>query len=209
MMFRLIQSQRFKRILFLVDRRSLGEQALGAFEDTRINGDTFNSIFDIKGLTDKFPEDSTKIHVATVQSLVKRTLQSDEPMPVARYDCIVVDEAHRGYILDKEQTEGELQFRSQLDYVSAYRRILDHFDAVKIALTATPALHTVQIFGEPVYRYTYRTAVIDGFLIDQIRRFRSSPATPRGGLSLQGRTGRAHQPAGRSDQRYPGRRSGF
>lgn len=133
MMFRLIQSQRFKRILFLVDRRSLGEQALGAFEDTRINGDTFNSIFDIKGLTDKFPEDSTKIHVATVQSLVKRTLQSDEPMPVARYDCIVVDEAHRGYILDKEQTEGELQFRSQLDYVSAYRRILDHFDAVKIA----------------------------------------------------------------------------
>ncbi|HHC4764306.1 TPA: type I restriction-modification system endonuclease [Escherichia albertii] len=167
MMFRLIQSQRFKRILFLVDRRSLGEQALGAFEDTRINGDTFNSIFDIKGLTDKFPEDSTKIHVATVQSLVKRTLQSDEPMPVARYDCIVVDEAHRGYILDKEQTEGELQFRSQLDYVSAYRRILDHFDAVKIALTATPALHTVQIFGEPVYRYTYRTAVIDGFLIDQ------------------------------------------
>ncbi|ENB7750075.1 type I restriction-modification system endonuclease [Escherichia coli] len=167
MMFRLIQSQRFKRILFLVDRRSLGEQALGAFEDTRINGDTFNSIFDIKGLTDKFPEDSTKIHVATVQSLVKRTLQSDEPMPVARYDCIVVDEAHRGYILDKEQTEGELQFRSQLDYVSAYRRILDHFDAIKIALTATPALHTVQIFGEPVYRYTYRTAVIDGFLIDQ------------------------------------------
>ncbi|UUE08794.1 type I restriction-modification system endonuclease [Dickeya zeae] len=167
MMFRLIQSQRFKRVLFLVDRRSLGEQALGAFEDTRINGDTFNSIFDIKGLTDKFPEDSTKIHVATVQSLVKRTLQSDEAMPVARYDCIVVDEAHRGYILDKEQTEGELQFRSQLEYVSAYRRILDHFDAVKIALTATPARHTVDIFGEPVYRYTYRTAVIDGYLIDQ------------------------------------------
>lgn len=167
LMFRLIQSQRFKRVLFLVDRRSLGEQALGSFEDTRINGDTFNSIFDIKGLTDKFPEDSTKIHVATVQSLVKRTLQSDEPMPVGRYDCIVVDEAHRGYILDKEQTEGELQFRSQLDYISAYRRILDHFDALKIALTATPALHTVDIFGEPVYRYTYRTAVIDGYLIDQ------------------------------------------
>ncbi|MFT8139884.1 DEAD/DEAH box helicase family protein, partial [Salmonella enterica subsp. enterica serovar Enteritidis] len=32
LMFRLIQSQRFKRVLFLVDRRSLGEQALGAFE---------------------------------------------------------------------------------------------------------------------------------------------------------------------------------
>jgi len=167
LMFRLIQSQRFKRVLFLVDRRSLGKQALDSFEDTRINGDTFNSIFNVKGLTDKFPEDTTKIHVATVQSLVKRTLQSDDVMPVGRYDCIIVDEAHRGYILDKEQTEGEETFRNSLDYVSSYRRIIDHFDAVKVALTATPALHTTDIFNLPVYRYSYRKAVIDGFLVDQ------------------------------------------
>ncbi|EAS45756.1 type I restriction-modification system deoxyribonuclease [Photobacterium profundum] len=167
LMYRLIQSQRFKRVLFLVDRRSLGVQALNAFEDTRISGDTFNSIFNIQGLTDKFPEDSTKIHVATVQSLVKRTLQSDEAMPVGRYDCIIVDEAHRGYILDKEQTEGEMVFRSQNDFISAYRRIIDHFDAIKVGLTATPALHTVEIFDTPVYRYSYRKAVIDGYLTDQ------------------------------------------
>ncbi|GAL03983.1 type I restriction-modification system restriction subunit R [Photobacterium aphoticum] len=171
LMYRLIQSQRFKRVLFLVDRTSLGKQALDAFEDTNIKGDTFNAIFNIKGLTDRFPEDSTKIHVATVQSLVKRTLQSDEVMPVGRYDCIIVDEAHRGYILDKEQTEGELKFRNQLDYISSYRRIIDHFDAVKVALTATPALHTIDIFGgekkQPVYRYSYRKAVIDGYLCDQ------------------------------------------
>ena len=171
LMFRLIQSQRFNRILFLVDRTSLGRQALGAFEDTQISGDTFNSIFNIKGLTDRFPEDSTKIHVATVQSLVKRTLQSDEVMPVGRYDCIIIDEAHRGYILDKEQTEGEMAFRNQLDYISAYRRIIDHFDAIKVALTATPALHTIDIFGgetrQPVYRYSYRKAVLDGYLVDQ------------------------------------------
>ncbi|MCS3458267.1 type I restriction-modification system endonuclease [Aeromonas sp. BIGb0445] len=171
LMFRLIQSQRFSRILFLVDRTSLGKQALGAFEDTQINGDTFNAIFNIQGLTDRFPQDSTKIHVATVQSLVKRTLQSDEVMPVGRYDCIIIDEAHRGYILDKEQTEGEMAFRNQLDYISAYRRIIDHFDAVKVALTATPALHTIDIFGgpsrQPVYRYSYRKAVLDGYLVDQ------------------------------------------
>ncbi|MDF4799387.1 type I restriction-modification system endonuclease [Vibrio parahaemolyticus] len=171
LMYRLIQSQRFNRVLFLVDRTSLGNQALGSFEDTNIKGDTFNAIFNIKGLTDRFPEDSTKIHVATVQSLVKRTLQSEEVMPVGRYDCIIVDEAHRGYILDKEQTEGEEKFRNQLDFISSYRRIIDHFDAVKVALTATPALHTVDIFGgekkQPVYRYSYRKAVIDGFLCDQ------------------------------------------
>lgn len=167
LMYRMVQSRRFNRILFLVDRRSLGEQALNSFDDTRINDVPFNTIFNIKGLTDRFPSDATKIHVATVQSLVKRTLQGDEFMPVERYDCIIVDEAHRGYILDKDQTDGEMEFRDQLDYVSAYRRILDHFDAVKIGLTATPALHTTDIFGLPVYRYSYRKAVIDGYLSDQ------------------------------------------
>lgn len=167
LMYRLVQARRFNRILFLVDRRSLGEQALNSFDDTRINDVPFNTIFSIKGLTDKFPSDATKIHVATIQSLVKRTLLSDEFMPVERYDCIIVDEAHRGYILDKEQTDGEVEFRDQLDYISTYRRILDHFDAVKIALTATPALHTTNIFGAPVYRYSYRKAVIDGYLTDQ------------------------------------------
>ncbi|MGY2575484.1 type I restriction-modification system endonuclease [Vibrio sp. C8] len=191
LMFRLIQSQRFKRILFLVDRTSLGKQALDAFEDTQIKGDSFNSIFNIKGLTDRFPEDSTKIHVATVQSLVKRTLQSDEVMPVSRYDCIIVDEAHRGYILDKEQTEGELQFRNQLDYISAYRRIIDHFDAVKVALTATPALHTIDIFCDekkrkPVYRYSYRQAVVDGYLTDQEPPIQIITKLSRDGVYMNG-----------------------
>jgi len=44
--------------------------------------------------------------------------------------------------------------------------VLDHFDAVKIGLTATPAQHTSEIFGKPIFTYSYRQAVIDGFLID-------------------------------------------
>ncbi|GEA51431.1 type I restriction-modification system deoxyribonuclease [Vibrio inusitatus NBRC 102082] len=192
LMYRLIQSQRFKRVLFLVDRTSLGKQALDSFEDTNIKGDTFNSIFNVKGLTDRFPEDSTKIHVATVQSLVKRTLQSDEVMPVGRYDCIIVDEAHRGYILDKEQTEGEEKFRNEQDFISSYRRIIDHFDAVKIALTATPALHTIDIFGgeqkKPVYRYSYRKAVIDGYLTDQEPPIRIITKLSEQGVYLSGGT---------------------
>ena len=44
--------------------------------------------------------------------------------------------------------------------------MLEHFDAVKIGLTATPALHTIQIFGDPIFTYSYREAVIDGYLID-------------------------------------------
>ena len=85
---------------------------------------------------------------------------------IDQYDLMVVDECHRGYLLDREMSDAELSFRSQDDYVSKYRRVLEHFDAVKIGLTATPALQTVSIFGDPIFKYSYREAVIDGYLID-------------------------------------------
>jgi type I restriction enzyme R subunit len=89
------------------------------------------------------------------------------PVPsVGQYDCIIVDEAHRGYTLDRELDEDELPYRDQNDYLSKYRRAIDYFDAVKIGLTATPAPHTIEIFGHPVCTYTYRKAVVDGWLID-------------------------------------------
>ena len=59
-----------------------------------------------------------------------------------------------------------LLYRNQDDYVSKYRTVIEYYDAVKIALTATPALHTTQIFGKPVYNYSYREAVIEGYLVD-------------------------------------------
>src|SRR4029077_12352471 len=76
------------------------------------------------------------------------------------------DECHRGYLLDRDLSDTELTVRGFEDYVSKYRRVTDYFDAVKIGLTATPALHTVQIFGLPIFSYSYREAVVDGFLID-------------------------------------------
>ncbi|MGL5754958.1 MAG: type I restriction-modification system endonuclease [Paraclostridium sp.] len=82
------------------------------------------------------------------------------------YDAIVIDEAHRGYILDKEILEEELEYKDEKDFLSKYKKVIDYFDAFKVALTATPALHTTQIFGAPVYSYTYRNAVIDGYLVD-------------------------------------------
>lgn len=62
--------------------------------------------------------------------------------------------------------DNEVQYRDQGDFRSKYRAVIDYFDAVKIALTATPALHTTEIFVKPVYLYDYRTAIIDGFLVD-------------------------------------------
>ncbi|HEY5241380.1 MAG TPA: type I restriction-modification system endonuclease, partial [Polyangiaceae bacterium] len=171
--YRLLKTKRFRRVLFLVDRNALGKQTADAFKDLRLeNLQTFNDIFDVKELGDLRPERETKLQIATIQAMVRRVLgpfdddrEPDVP-PVDEYDCIVVDECHRGYLLDRELSDREMLFRDEDDYISKYRRVLDHFDAAKIGLTATPALHTKEIFGAPVFSYSYREAVVDGFLVD-------------------------------------------
>ena len=169
MIYRFLKTGRFRRILFLVDRTSLGEQATDVFKEVKLEDlMTLDDIYNIKGLEDKAADKETRIQVATVQSMVKRILYNGEDtMPaVSDFDLVIIDEAHRGYILDKEMGEDELLYRDQTDYQSKYRSVVEYFDAVKIALTATPALQTTEIFGQPVYKYTYREAVIEGYLLD-------------------------------------------
>ena len=170
LIYRLLKVKRFRRVLFLVDRSALGEQAANEFKDTRMDSiQSFADIFGIKELDEQNPDTETSVHIATVQGMVKRLLYASEdqtPPAVDQYDCIVVDECHRGYLLDRELSDTEISFRSFEDYISKYRRVIDYFDAVKIGLTATPALHTIQIFGNPIYVYSYREAVVDGYLID-------------------------------------------
>ena len=170
LVYRLLKAKRFNRILFLVDRTALGEQAANSFKDTRIeNLQTFADIFEIKELKDNNVDIETKVNIATIQSFVKKLFYPGDNTVIPTvddYDFIVVDECHRGYLLDKELSDTELLYRDFKDYISKYRRVLDYFDGVKIGLTATPALHTTQIFGDPVYTYSYRKAVIEGWLID-------------------------------------------
>ncbi|MCG8426468.1 MAG: type I restriction-modification system endonuclease [Chromatiales bacterium] len=167
LMYRFLKAERFKRILFLVDRNALGQQAVDAFNDAPLEqNQTLSKIYNVAELGDMAAEAETRIQVATVQAMVRRVFQSEAPPNVDAFDCIIVDEAHRGYTLDQEMTEGELEIRDQSQYLSSYRRVLDYFDAVKIGMTATPAKQTTEIFGKPVYTYSYREAVADDWLID-------------------------------------------
>lgn len=168
LIYKMLESKRFKRILFLVDRIALGEQAMDTFKDVKLKDlMTLNEIYEIKDIDDNEINLETKVSVSTVQGLLKRTILSETPdlMPGA-FDLIIVDEAHRGYILDREMTEEEILYNNQDDYMSKYKQVIEYFDAVKVALTATPALHTTEIFGEPIFTYSYREAVIDGWLVD-------------------------------------------
>jgi len=189
LLYRLLATKRFRRICFVVDRSALGVQAAGEFTTTKIvSGKAFADIFGLKELGDVTPESETKVHICTIQGLVKRVLHaadSSEAPPVDQYDLMVIDECHRGYLLDREMSDAELSFRGQEDYISKYRRVLEYFDAAKVGLTATPALHTTEIFGDPIFTYSYRQAVIDGFLIDHEPPVRIETALARAGIVFE------------------------
>ena len=186
LIYRFLKAERFKRILFLVDRTALGEQAFDSMQEMTLEqNQTLSKIYNITELGDMAVEAETRVQVATVQAMVRRIFDSEVPPTVDQYDCIIVDEAHRGYTLDQEMSEGELAVRDNTQYLSTYRRALDYFDAVKIGLTATPAKHTSEIFGKPVYTYSYREAVAADWLIDYEPPIRYETLLTKNGIHLE------------------------
>lgn len=191
LMYRLIKTKRVRRVLFLVDRRSLGIQAADALKDIKIDNLSYSDIYDIKEVGDSLPEKDTKIQIATVQGMVKRLFfkdDSDDVLSVGTYDFIIVDEAHRGYTEDKEMSEEELYYQNEKDYVSQYRRVIEYFDATVLGLTATPALHTSQIFGTPIYTYSYTDAVVDGYLVDHEPPYKFETELSKNGITFEADT---------------------
>ncbi len=192
MVYRLIKSGYAKRILFLVDRRALAAQAAQAFSAfTTPSGNKFNQeyeVFSQRFQKEDFEEGEkfeigvmpneyltepnaahTFVYVSTIQRMAINLFgregsfeqSASDPdiddeadkitIPIHAFDIIIADECHRGYT-SKD--------------TNIWRSVLNHFDAIKIGLTATPAAHTVAYFGEPVHRYTVEQAVLDGFLVD-------------------------------------------
>lgn len=188
--YRLLKSQTAKRILFLVDRRALAAQAVRAFSvfepepnkkfdkifevySNRFQKEDFgdDEAFDPKVMPSDYllnPQPKhTFVYVCTIQRMAISILgrqavfsedgddadEDAEPLniPIHAFDIIVADECHRGYTSAEQ---------------SIWRAVLDHFDAVKIGLTATPAAHTKAYFHDVVFRYTFEQAVRDGHLVD-------------------------------------------
>jgi type I restriction enzyme R subunit len=166
-----------RRILFLVDRRALAAQAVRAFSSFEAEkGLKFDQIYEVYsqrfqkedfGEEDKFDPKllpnsyltdpkpgSAFVYVSTIQRMTINLLGRDAiwgigdeeieddaeklDIPIHAFDLIVADECHRGY------TSSEL---------AVWRKTLDHFDAIKVGLTATPAAHTTSYFKDVVYRY--------------------------------------------------------
>lgn len=100
LIYRFLKAERFRRVLFLVDRTGLGQQAQDAFDEAPLEQNhTLSQIYNVATLGDMAAEAETRVQVATVQAMARRLFMADDPPPVDAYDCIIVDEAHRGYTL--------------------------------------------------------------------------------------------------------------
>lgn len=102
MIYRFLTTNRFKRILFLVDRTSLGEQAHDVFREVKLEDlMTLDEIYNIKGLDDKAIDKETRIQVATVQGMVKRILYSEGDTIPLSWTCVSLQHAKRPACLEK------------------------------------------------------------------------------------------------------------
>jgi type I restriction enzyme, R subunit len=151
------EPNRQPRILFLADRNILADQAYNAFSDfpddalVRIKPDEIRK-------KKQVPKNAS-VFFTIFQTFMSGTNAVGEPTPYFGdyppdfFDFIVIDECHRGGANDE----------------SEWRGIMEHFaPAVQLGLTATPKrndnVDTYAYFGEPVYTYSLKQGINDGFL---------------------------------------------
>ena len=187
--YRLLKSKTAKRILFLVDRRVLAAQAVREFSSfepeptqkldklyeiysQKFRKDDVEEGFDPNVLPNEYLTDPKSNHTFVYVSTIQRmrinlfgqkgvfSWSGDDDIedeaekldiPIHAFDVIIADECHRGYTSSEQ---------------SKWREVLDHFDAIQIGLTATPAKHTTGHFRNVVYHYPVERAVMEGYLAD-------------------------------------------
>jgi type I restriction enzyme R subunit len=139
-----------RRVLFLVDRDALADQAVKDFKDA------LGEEYSVKRLTISPDDRHADVLVSTVQMLAVGEKYLTYPSDF--FDLIILDECHRSYF-------GE------------WHRVVEHFrkgekKAIILGQTATPSdretVNTDEYFGPPVFRYTYQQGVKDDILADVI-----------------------------------------
>ena len=190
--YRLIKYGGARRVLFLVDRRNLGEQAEKEFQGYRVpdSNRKFTELYNVQHLASNTIMDSSRVVISTIQrvySILKGEPDLDpmleeasqfetsgaaikEPLPViysAEYppeffDVVVIDEVHRSIY-------------------TLWRQVVEYFDSFLVGLTATPSKQTLGFFNKNlVMEYNHERAVADGVNVDfEVYNIRTS-ITERG-----------------------------
>ena len=145
--WRLWKSRVKKRILFLVDRNILADQT--KTNDFKPFGQAMTKI------TNRTVDKAFEIYLCLYQAVTGTEEEQNiyKQFSPDFFDLIVIDECHRGSAADD----------------AAWRKILNYFSsATQVGLTATPKetkdVSNIEYFGEPIYTYSLRQGIADGFL---------------------------------------------
>lgn len=145
--WRLWKAKRARRILFLVDRNILADQAI--INDFKHFG---NAMTKVEGHN---VDKAYEVYLALYQGLTGTAEEQNifKQFSPDFFDLIVVDECHRGSAKEN----------------SKWRNVLEYYkNATQIGLTATPKetkdISTQNYFGEPIYTYSLRQGIDDGYL---------------------------------------------
>ena len=171
--YRMLKYGKMNRILFLVDTKSLGEQAEREFLAYRPNDDnrSFSEIYGVRRLKSSYIPSDVQICISTIQrmysilsgeetdesideisleevtSMEKKAPKEvvyNEKYPPEFFDCIIVDECHRSIY-------------------NVWNQVLEYFDAFIVGLTATPDKRTFAYFNQNIVsEYSREQAIIDG-----------------------------------------------
>lgn len=171
--YRLLKYGKMNRILFLVDTKSLGEQAEREFLAYTPNDDprSFSQLYGVRRLKSSYIPSDVQICISTIQrmySILKgeeldesaeetsfaeyatannrapKEVVYNEKYPPEFFDCIIVDECHRSIY-------------------NVWSQVLSYFDAFIIGLTATPDKRTFAFFDENIVsEYPREQAIVDG-----------------------------------------------
>jgi type I restriction enzyme R subunit len=170
---RLLKYAGFHRVLFLVDRNNLADQALAEFRDFRLPGDgrRFTEVYGVDKLTRAGLLASSSVVISTIQRVYSVLrgqevgaeddpsldgftpdspveVEYDAQLPPESFDLVIVDEAHRGIY-------------------GVWQGVLTYFDAHIVGLTATPGKQTFAFFKQNlVSEYTYPQSVADLVNVD-------------------------------------------
>ena len=145
-MWRLWKASKVKRILYLADRNILIDQTI--YNDFK----PFEDV--IKKVKNRTMDSSYEVHMALYQQLVGQDGEKIfEEFKPDFFDLIIVDEAHRGSAKQDSQ----------------WRQILNYFKtSIQIGMTATPketkTVSNIDYFGEPIFTYSLKQGIQDGFL---------------------------------------------
>jgi type I restriction enzyme, R subunit len=181
--YRLLKHAGARRVLFLVDRATLGRQAQREFAAfaTPDDGRKFTELYNVQRMTTNRLDPSASVVITTIQRLysmlrgeedLPAELDEESPeqiaperpvevsynraLPPETFDMIVVDECHRSIY-------------------GVWRQVLNYFDAYITGLTATPSKQTFGFFNQNlVSSYTHEQAVADRVNVDfEVYRIRT------------------------------------